>query len=364
MKLVLIGDVAYNEDRPLVDRLGSQWRSLFDQADVVVFNLEGPVCKESEGVAGKTALLRNRASVIEFFGSLPGTVIANLANNHIFDFGRAGFVETVELLAHYGIRAVGAGLCEQEAYRSLLLDVGGIRLGFLSFTSGAPHVGSTIATTTSYGCASLDGSERVIQSVEKLRSEVDHVIVSLHWGSELYRYPSPDQREVGRRLVDAGASIVVGHHPHVAQGIEEYRGGIIAYSLGNFWLSPFRFVSGRPKIQSRPEQETVVLQLRIEGSRGVSWDYLFATRDTLKSEASLSGILRKLLFSNRLRRLSRRFQADQASYSRFFKKYSKRRNKELLVISILHAIRKTKFGVPFSITDVQRQFLRLKKIFQ
>ena len=73
-----------------------------------------------------------------------------------------------------------------------------------------------------------------MEDVVELRKQVDCVVVSLHWGYEYVEYPSPRQQAFARKLVRAGAQMVIGHHPHVVQGVERYQGGLIAYSLGNF----------------------------------------------------------------------------------------------------------------------------------
>src|SRR5205814_2618322 len=120
-----------------------------------------------------------------------------------------------------GIEVVG--LQEWGRAKPVIVHEKGMKLGFLGYADyGFPEIFMPLR-------------ERIaLEDAAELKKEVDCVVVSLHWGYEYVDYPSRGQQAFARRLVDAGAELVIGHHPHVVQGVEEYRGGLIAYSLGDF----------------------------------------------------------------------------------------------------------------------------------
>ncbi len=204
--------------------------SLLKTADIAMLNLECPVTLRGSKIP-KPFNFRMKPG---FLHALPdaGVTLVNIANNHIFDYGREGLFDTISYLDSVGLKHVGAGRNAAEAYRPVVLSRRGIRIGFLGFYGGgeAPAAGSR-----SPGVARRDLA-RAVESIRLLRSldSVDVVIVNLHWGTELATAPDPGQREFAHRLIDAGADAVIGHHPHVLQGIERYGKGVIVYSLGNF----------------------------------------------------------------------------------------------------------------------------------
>lgn len=137
--------------------------------------------------------------------------LVNVANNHSHDLGVPGFDETLRTLAAYKIGASGFGHVDRRTVK-------GIEVVNLGFTGGDP-------------ASVLEGMGR---DVRRHKRPDTLVIVSFHWGGEGFTEVNGDQRRLGRAAVDAGADLVLGHHPHVLQGIEDYRGKQIVYSLGNF----------------------------------------------------------------------------------------------------------------------------------
>lgn len=144
-----------------------------------------------------------------------------VANNHIMENGKRRFSETVHALQDEGITPVGV-LGEIP-----VIEIMGYRVAFLGYSfidDGIPDVCYTRVTS----------EEPIIDDIRAVRSDADIVIIALHWGYEYVPFPSPDQVRIGRALVDAGADIILGGHPHVTQGYEIYRNRPILYSLGNF----------------------------------------------------------------------------------------------------------------------------------
>jgi poly-gamma-glutamate capsule biosynthesis protein CapA/YwtB (metallophosphatase superfamily) len=155
--------------------------------------------------------------------------VACLANNHVFDYGVLGFRDTLDILNRNGIRTVGAGLSLKEALSPLTVLVKGTRVTILNFSEGED-------LTSSRGGPGVCGWEidRLLALVRKLKKRGDLVIAVGHAGLEYIPFPPPYVVEAYRALAEAGADCVVGHHPHVPQGLEIWDGRLIAYSLGNF----------------------------------------------------------------------------------------------------------------------------------
>lgn len=159
--------------------------------------------------------------------------VVSLANNHSMDFGGGSLAATQSHLESLGIGYVGVGGDLATARQPRIVERNGVRVGFLAYASTHPWVGALAAGSQTAGVAPLEpGMMR--EDVQALREQVDCAVVSVHWGKEYLHYPPPRNVELGRRLVEWGAGLVLGHHPHVIQGIESYRGAVICYSLGNF----------------------------------------------------------------------------------------------------------------------------------
>jgi poly-gamma-glutamate synthesis protein (capsule biosynthesis protein) len=154
--------------------------------------------------------------------------IVSLANNHVSDYGPEAFKDTLELLDVNRIAHVGGGLTREESIKPHIMEIKGIRLGFLGFREKESFFSRQAGIYT----AEID--DRIYQCIKRLRPLVDWVVLSLHFGWEYQSYPSPRDVRMCRKFIDAGADIILGHHPHYPQGLEKYKEGIIAYSLGNF----------------------------------------------------------------------------------------------------------------------------------
>ncbi len=155
--------------------------------------------------------------------------VACLANNHTCDYGPEGLAQTLDALAAAGVSHVGAGMTEPDATAPLTVQVAGQRLAIVNFCEGED-------CTAASGCPGTFGWDphRAASTVRRLRAEADFVLVIVHAGREHTPVPPPHVVDAYRRIADAGADAVVGHHPHVPQGIE-FRGTTpIIYSQGNF----------------------------------------------------------------------------------------------------------------------------------
>lgn len=204
----------------------------FQKADVVFGNLEGPISDKGEKV-GSIYSFRADPRVIDGL-NFAGFNALSLANNHAFDYGREAIEDTLKRLKETGIDYVGAGFNESEAYGPVIKKVNRTKIGFLAYTDlGSPY---WKATTNASGIAWInkDDLNSVKQNIEIAKSKVDVLIVSLHSGEEYAEAPTQFQVEFSKAAIDAGADLVVGHHPHIVQKPEIYNGKYIFYSLGNF----------------------------------------------------------------------------------------------------------------------------------
>ena len=163
----------------------------------------------------------------------------SLANNHSGDFGKAAFAEQLDLMRRAGLAGFGGGRNATEAHTPLVIERNGLRIALLGYLEFKPR--SFEADATRPGVAWSGEDEQVIEDIVAARTvhHADIVIPFMHWGWEEEAQPSPRLRAFARRMIDAGADMVVGGHPHVTQGADVYKGKPIIYSLGNFLFNGF-----------------------------------------------------------------------------------------------------------------------------
>jgi poly-gamma-glutamate synthesis protein (capsule biosynthesis protein) len=201
-------------------------------ADIAFANLEGPVSDRGVNQGSKYSFRFEPVGTINAL-TFAGFDVINLANNHIWDWGTIALLDTLTYLRTAGIQTIGAGANAEEANRPAIVALGDTRVGFLGYTTLYPK--SLEATAARAGVSSPPLSSITAQIVDlKASQHADLVVVSLHWGIEYEQHSTTSQQLFAHALIDAGADLVVGHHPHVAQEVERYKGKYIAYSLGNF----------------------------------------------------------------------------------------------------------------------------------
>lgn len=215
--------------------------------DLAICNLECPLCDPACGRAlpkrirfrgdpGMAAVLRRA-----------GFTAAVVANNHAVDWGREGFSETLRHLGAAGLVPVGGGPDLEAAFRPAWFRAGGLQVALFGCLAFLPEGFPPAAARP--GPAVLD-IDRLEAQIRIARERADVVVVSFHWGPEGSALSDSRQTEWAHRAVDAGADLVIGHHPHVLQPVEHYRGALVLYSLGNFLFD-----------NRRPDQrETVIFR--------------------------------------------------------------------------------------------------------
>jgi poly-gamma-glutamate synthesis protein (capsule biosynthesis protein) len=219
-KELLRGDTGY----PFRHVLGT-----LSTADVVFLNLESQLSDQD----GET---QHPKYNLIFTGPPSGAVslrqanvsVVSTANNHAFDYGMRALRETIVHLQGAGVQIVGTSFDSVAGSTPAIVEREGIRIGFLAYTEFVNQKGLWV------GRIALYDSVQCRRDIEQLRRKVDLVVVSYHGGVEYTDSPSSRLRRELRILIDAGADVVVGHHPHYVQGIESYNGKLIFYSLGNF----------------------------------------------------------------------------------------------------------------------------------
>ena len=200
------------------------------RADVVVGNLESSISTRGTAVENKKFTLR-AGPIAALALKKAGIRVVTLANNHSMDFGPLALKDTLGILDQHEILYTGAGMDLDDARSPAVLKIKGKTIAFLSYSLTFPleFFASASRPGTAPGYA-----EFVKSDIEKARPTADLVVVSFHWGAELLTAAKDYQVELGRKAIDWGADLVLGHHPHVLQELEVYQGRLIAYSLGNF----------------------------------------------------------------------------------------------------------------------------------
>lgn len=159
-----------------------------------------------------------------------GFDVASLANNHTYDYGRSALGETIAALDEAGIAAPGAGTGRTGALTPRQVTRNGLSVAFVAYTCWTPE--GYLPADAAPALATLDEGTLAAE-LKAAKAGADLLVVSLHWGKEYARIPTTGQRRIARLAIDAGADLVLGHHPHVAQPVEIYRDRPILYSLGN-----------------------------------------------------------------------------------------------------------------------------------
>jgi poly-gamma-glutamate synthesis protein (capsule biosynthesis protein) len=222
----------------------------FRRADIRMINLENPISLRGD----KTPKEFNFRMHPKYLGVLKDANInvVCLANNHIYDYGKDALLDTLSYLDSAGIRHVGAGENLSMARKPVILEVNRKKIGFLAYYgNGSWYPASEGSPGTAPRIKALIRDDlRALRENEK----VDFIVVNYHWGQEGSNYPEPFQVDLAHFTVECGANLIIGHHPHVLQGIEKYKNGIIVYSLGNFL---FGYASSK-------EYDTAIFKLVID----------------------------------------------------------------------------------------------------
>jgi len=254
VKLIAVGDIflrTRNNKYPF-----ENIKETLKNKDILFGNLETVLSSKGKA-AEKAVLLYSSPKNAKHLKSADFDVL-NIANNHIFDLGIEGFSNTLDVLYQNDLTYIGANNKPGKNY--VILERKGIKFGFLGYTQGGfslPEKGIRINKIEA-----ID----IIKDIEYINPQCEFVIISLHWGTENVFYPSPKQINLAHKLIDAGATVILGHHPHVIQGIERYKTGLIAYSLGNFQFDP--------KLSYSETNKSIILCLNFDRKKIESYEII------------------------------------------------------------------------------------------
>jgi poly-gamma-glutamate synthesis protein (capsule biosynthesis protein) len=259
----------FNNDYSQIFEKSKELGDIFKKSDIVFANLEGPV--SDEGVDQKNLYsFRMDPSVIPALKSV-GMIILSVANNHMADWGRVAYADTLSSLKENEILYTGGGINKEEAETPTIIEKYGIKIGFLGFSDKGPDYMKADIDKAGVLLASDPDFDNIIKNAAK---QVDYLIVSFHFGEEYQTKHNARQELLAHKAIDDGAKIIIGHHPHVTEDFEVYspKGcaqsscvGYIAYSLGNFAFD---------QSWSKPTMQGMILEIKLynDGSMTVQKD--------------------------------------------------------------------------------------------
>ena len=247
VSLIFAGDVMLDDGPGQTIAAGGDplapFSKLLAGADYRIGNLECSIAGPTSGKAMDNKIYSFRATP-DSTRVLKGRFDAmGVANNHSGDYGPDAFLETLQHVNAAGIRTFGGGRNATEAHAPHWIERNGLRIALLGYNEFKPR--SFEAGATHPGIAWSEDTQVVADIRAARKAGADLVIPFMHWGWE--REPNPDarQRTLARKMIDAGADVVVGGHPHVTQGSEYYKGKLIVYSLGNFVFDGFELAEAK-----------------------------------------------------------------------------------------------------------------------
>jgi poly-gamma-glutamate synthesis protein (capsule biosynthesis protein) len=237
MKLAFVGDLVLQELGREPSVLFKEIKNVLDEKQAyLVIDLESPFVKEA------SFPIKNKITLYAFKQGLPyllylNPYLINLSNNHINDYGNESVKYTIDLLDEESIKYFGVGLKGNNFH--LFVDAEE-KIVFLAYaTRSSDFTGSKLfAEEKFYGVKDVDLAE-----IEYMRKKYPFhsLIVNIHWGIEDIKYPEPEKIVLGRKIIDAGADLIIGHHPHIIQSYEKYKEKYIFYSVGNFYFNDIHF---------------------------------------------------------------------------------------------------------------------------
>jgi poly-gamma-glutamate capsule biosynthesis protein CapA/YwtB (metallophosphatase superfamily) len=238
IRLAFVGDILLAASvEALMNKNGTAYPyekalPFLQEPDLTAGNLENPITTRGIPAEDKQYVFKGSPGLLTSLKEA-GIDVVSLANNHTMDQGVEGLLDTIAHLDEAGIANMGGGKDADAAFRPVVLDAQGISVAYFGLSRVVPDV-SWKAGVNKPGVAETYDSTRAKEEIAAAREKHDLVVVFAHWGEEKSDHPRAYEKQLARDYIDAGADLVVGAHPHVLQGFEQYKGKWIAYSLGNF----------------------------------------------------------------------------------------------------------------------------------
>lgn len=248
VSLSFAGDISFaNDYAPAQNytRLGingafsPELQETMKEADIFLLNNEFCYTTSTASLPGKTYTFKADPSLVSRLDEM-GVDIVSIANNHAYDYGEQGFIDTMNTLSDANIPYVGGGVNLEEACNNIVyFIINGMKIGYIAATQVERDLPilTQPATEDGAGVIRCFEPEQVCEMIEEAEKNCDFVIVYPHWGTELVKEVQSDQQALAYAFIDAGADAIVGGHPHCLQGVEYYKDVPIFYSLSNFSFS-------------------------------------------------------------------------------------------------------------------------------
>jgi poly-gamma-glutamate synthesis protein (capsule biosynthesis protein) len=297
ISLIAVGDVSFSRgvERAIKKQKDVNYPFLkmsdyLKSGDVVFGNLETPITQGRE-ISDFEMIFRSNPGTEQALKQA-GFSVLSLANNHTLNFGERGIEDTFRYLDEAGIAYAGAGRNEQEAYQPIYIEAKGITFAFLAYSDDDLVPASYEAGENRAGAAFMR-MDRMAEGVKEAKQKADFVVVSMHAGTEYADEPNGSQIRFAHAAIDAGADLIIGHHPHVVQTLEKYKGKYIFYSLGNF-------VFDQPQWQKTKEGLAVKAYVTKDGVNKISFLPVVMenlAQPRMANEDEAEKILQKLKYS-------------------------------------------------------------------
>lgn len=282
--IALLGDVALHglfcEESEKNKNRFNDIRDILKKNDLIIANLETPIQgngeinhlkKEAKGIIHFT-----QNSVVQEILSILNINIVSLANNHIYDCKTSGMVNTIQCLEKKNIKYTGAGN-DPENIEPVIVNIKNQNIGLIAYVHQSTNPMFEEKDSTFFN---LFDEEKIIDDIKKLKNKCQCIIVSLHWGLDYSFYPTKDQREISRRIIDSGADIIMGHHSHTVQPYEIYKDRYIFYSLGSFCFGDIIY-EGKRRSLKRKTKKTIlpILELNVEADPKLNLKYCYSLKE-------------------------------------------------------------------------------------
>lgn len=243
------GDILFDPSYSVMVKLLQRTNGIYDSisaelldemksADILMLNNEFPYSDRGTPTPEKQFTFRAKPESVSLLDDM-GVDIVSLANNHAYDYGETALLDSLDILKEAGMPYVGAGRNLEEAAKPVYFIINDIKIAYLSATQieRLDNPDTKGATDNSAGVFRCWNPEGLLEAVKAAKENSDFVVVYIHWGTENTEEPDPAQLEQAPKIVEAGADLIIGDHPHCLQPIQYVDGVPVVYSLGNFWFN-------------------------------------------------------------------------------------------------------------------------------
>jgi hypothetical protein len=235
MKIYVSGDIFLDQqlnEHSTELKKSLQWIKQYRKPDIFLCNFEAPITESNTKRLKRRAILKSDSTLVPLL-DIGNINVFGLANNHITDYGDKGVIDTKKIVDNMGFRSFGADKNIEEARKPFFHIHSNPKIVIIAISDTGKHIGTIPAEKDKPG-ANVYLFDRLLHDIKLFKSKGFYTIITIHWGIEFISYPSPLQRSQAKKMIDCGADIILGHHPHIVNGFEYYLGKPIFYSIGNF----------------------------------------------------------------------------------------------------------------------------------